>query len=63
MPTYCNARNDLLPEARCNRREEHLKVSLMNHLGPWGTNLEIFLAAQITCLSIILTNNEECKLL
>ena len=44
---YCSARNDLLPEGRCNTIEEYLKVSLMDRLGSWGTDLELFLAAQI----------------
>lgn len=55
---YCNARNDLLPEARCNTIEEYLKISLMDRLGSWGTDLEIFLAAQILGTDIFVYKDE-----
>ena len=43
---YCNAHNDLLPESKCQSVEEYLKISMMDRIGSWGTDLEIFLMAQ-----------------
>ena len=43
---YCNARNDLFPERQCHSVNDYLKISLMERIGSWGTDLEIFLMAE-----------------
>ena len=44
---YCTAKYDLLPEKHCDTKEEYTTVSMMDRVGSWGTDLELFLAAQL----------------
>lgn len=44
---YCTSHCDLLPEQQCNTIEEYISVSMMDRVGSWGTDLELFLAAQL----------------
>ena len=56
---YCNAHNDLLPESKCQSVEEYLKISMMDCIGSWGTDLEIFLMAQILRTDIFVYKDDE----
>ena len=56
---YCNAHNDLLPESKCQSVEEYLKISMMDCIGSWGTDLEIFLMAQILRTDISVYKDDE----
>ena len=56
---YCNAHNDLLPESKCQSVEEYLKISMMDRIGSWGTDLEIFLMAQILRTDIFVYKDDE----
>ena len=44
---YCSPHYDLLPEHHCNTIEEYITINMMDRVGSWGTDLEIFLAAQL----------------
>ena len=44
---YCAAHYSLLPEHQCNTIEEYIQNSMMARVGSWGTDLELFLTAQI----------------
>ena len=44
---YCGAHYSLLPEHQCKTIEEYIQVSMMARDGSWGTDLELFLTAQI----------------
>ena len=43
----CNSHYDLLPENRCHSVDDDISKSRMDSNGSWGTDMEIFLAAQI----------------
>ena len=44
---YCVAHYSLLPETQCKTIEDYLQTSMMARNGFWGTDLELFLAAQM----------------
>ena len=44
-----------LPEHQCNSIEDYIEGSLMARVGSWGTDLELFLAAQILKTDILYT--------
>ena len=56
---YCSAHYDLLPENHCKSIEDYLKVSMMDRVGSWGTDLELFLAAQILRTDIFVYKDED----
>ena len=49
---YCNSHYDLLPENRCHSVDDYISKSRMDSNGSWGTDMEIFLAAQILKMDI-----------
>ena len=55
---YVQARKDVLPEGRCNSIEDYLRISKMDQVGSWGTDLEIFLAAITLSTDIFVYNDE-----
>ena len=44
---YCSSHYELLQEHRCRSIDDYIINSRMESIGSWGTDLEIFLAAQI----------------
>ena len=57
---YCTAKYDLLPEKHCNTIEEYITVSLMDRVGSWGTDLELFLADQLLKTDIFVFKDVNC---
>ena len=44
---YCCSKKDLLEEAHCYSIEQYINVSMIDRIGSWGTDMELFLAAQL----------------
>ena len=49
---YCCSHYELLPESRCHSVDDYITKSKMQILGSWGTDMEIFLAAQLLTTDI-----------
>ena len=44
---YCYSNKDLLSKGQCYSIEQYIKASMIDRVGSWGTDMELFLAAQL----------------
>ena len=50
--SYCCSHRELLQEFQCHSVDEYITKRKIDTLGKWGTDMEIFLAAQILTTDI-----------
>ena len=52
---YCNSHSNLIATNNYSSIEEYIKSSKIDRTGSWGTDLELFLAAQLLKTDIFLS--------